>query len=84
MVSIMAWKRAQGVHGSLFQDHMCPEEGAQFSNINKCSKKAGRALGATKGKTEPESRQREGFGRKRASDPPGMDRPQATNSQKSQ
>ena len=46
--------------------------------------KSWQSSGGHKEREESESRQREGFGRKRASDPPGMEKLQTINSQKSQ
>lgn len=46
--------------------------------------KSWQSSGGHKERAESESRQREGFGRKRASDPPGMEKLQTINSQKSQ
>lgn len=56
---------AEGKGGSLFQDHMCPEEGTPFLLITN-------ALNGHKARIEPECRQRKGSGKKRASDPPRM------------
>lgn len=82
MVSTMAWQMAWGVHVSLFPDYMCQEEGCHFLIITNALK-SWQSSGGHK-RAESESRQREGFGRKRASDPPGMEKLQTINSQKSQ
>lgn len=73
-ICIMAWQRGRvgPTHESLFQDYMYPEEGTPFSYYYKCSIRAIN-LGGHKGRTEPESRQRERFGSKRKNDSPRMD-----------
>lgn len=84
VVATMTWQMAWGIHQSLFQDHMCLEEGVPFPYYYKCSKKLAEFWGPQRENWVRVQAERRVWQEESKWSPPGMEKLQTKNSQENQ